>query len=80
MKFIRKQERWSNERFVGKSKGFIFTYTLDKNTYYVCITGIKKDISYNSLWENKLFESKEQVELFCENFDYTKHKCLGRDI
>ena len=80
MKFIRKKERWGNEQFVGKKKGFTFSYSIHKAVYIICINNSKKDIRYNSLWEDNFFMTKEQAELFCENFDYKKHKCLGKGI
>lgn len=40
----------------------------------------KKDIRFNSLWEKLTFNSLEDAFKFCEDFDYTKHSCLGKDV
>lgn len=41
----------------------------------------KKDIRFNSLWQKDLtFSSLEDVFKFCEDFNYTKHSCLGKDL
>ena len=47
----------------------------------VFVSHKKKDIRFNSLWQKDLtFSSLEDAFKFCEDFDYTKYSCLGKDV
>ena len=84
MKFKEKKMGWGsrNKWFVGYKNGFelMYTTTNQNGQLYVMASHKTKDIRYNSLWESMTFETKEEVELFCENFDYVEHSCLGKDL
>lgn len=68
--------------FRGKNKDFQFTIanSNNHNTFYVVAVHLKKDIRFNSLWNNITFETFDEAKIFCETFDYKKHKCMGDDI
>ena len=67
--------------YKGKGKGFSFTisYSTSHSAFYVVASHIKKDIRYNTLWGYVGFETFDNAVIFCEEFDYKKHKCLGVD-
>lgn len=82
MKFIEKSGTWGRRStFVGRKKGFIFDYTNSNDGgFYVVVDHKSKDITFNSLWEDLTFETTEECETWCENFNYKNHKCNGDDI
>lgn len=70
--------------FSGKSKGFLFSIkpratslSKDLQGFYVTASHQKKDIRFNSLWEQLYFDTVEKAKEFCENFDPKKHSVLG---
>jgi hypothetical protein len=80
MKFTSKTS-WGDIDYTGRSKGFIFEYTTTGNGDYYCVVNhSKKDIRFNSLWEEIVFPTEKEAQEWCENWDYKKHKCLGNDI
>jgi hypothetical protein len=78
MKFTEKRVHWSPSRFIGRKNGFEFSYSLN-GQLYVYVSHTKKDIRFNSLWEQIMFVSEKQIQEWCEEFDYTQHDCLGSD-
>ena len=83
MKFKEMRMPWgSNKWFNAVKGGFEFTYSTSNQNgeLFVMANHKTKDIRYNSLWESLTFETKEEVEVFCENFDYVEHSCLGKDL
>ena len=83
---VRRSKKWtdrqSNGFYKSKFKGYEFTISGSRGSsyFYVVAFHLKKDIRYNSLWENKEFETFEKAEDFCYNFNYKNHKCLGKDL
>lgn len=58
-----------------------FEFTVhDNDKIFIVAFHKKKDIRFNSLWEKLTFNSLEDAFKFCEDFDYTKHSCLGKDV
>ena len=45
--------------------------------FSVFISHVRKDIIYNSLWDNLRFISLKQAKNFCVAFDHKEHKCVG---
>jgi len=80
MKFKKKKERLGRKYYVGEKGNFKFYYSRNYNGWYAVVNHIEKDIRYNSLWENIQFSSEFQVQQWCEDFDYKKHECLGKDV
>ena len=68
--------------YKGKGKGFDFTisHSINYKAFYVVASHIKNDIRLNTLWLGKTFPTFDLAMVFCETFNYKKHKCLGRDI
>ena len=83
---VRRSKKWtdrkSNGFYKAKFKGYEFTISgsIDSSYFYVVAIHLKKDIRYNSLWENKSFQTFEKAEDFCYDFNYKNHKCLGKDL
>lgn len=80
MKFNKKQERWSEPHYIGRKQQFIFDASNSKNGIYVTVRHKTKDIRYNSLWEKIEFKTMDELSDWCDNFDHTKFKCLGKDV
>lgn len=81
MKFKAQRERWSKTTwYQGKKNGFKFNYAQKDNRWYCVISHTKKDIRFNSLWENLTFDTEEEIQKWCEMWDYKNHMCLGKDV
>ena len=80
MKFTEKKEVYRNPHFIGRKNNFIFNYSLNNLSWMVVVKHSKKDIRFNSLWEEIAFSDEKEVIEWCENFDYTKYKCIGDDV
>jgi hypothetical protein len=78
MKFT--EDKKARGFYKRKKRGFEFTISPSGNAYYVVAVGQKKDIRLNTLWINLTFETLEQAEEFCENFDWKQYDCIGDDV
>jgi hypothetical protein len=78
MKWIRKGY---SKITTARGKGFYFTcdVVIGKG-YYVLAIHTKKDIRFNSLWDSLTFETELEAQKFCETFDYSVNRCLGKDV
>lgn len=79
MKLTRKRSYSGMNKWTGRANNFYFTIGMHNNVYYFYCNHLKKDINFNSLWEQITFKSLEEVKEFCEKFDYKKHHCTGLD-
>ena len=81
MKWTRKQLGWGDTEFVGRKRGFVFTYSYNEHYKYwlVSVTHKKKDIDYYSLNDDLVFLTEKETQEWCERFDFKKHKCTGAD-
>lgn len=70
--------KYGTERIVAKNKDFKFACA-NINGWFISVGHNKKDIRFNTLWENIKFKDLEECKQWCENFDYKKHNCLGID-
>ena len=62
----------SIKKYKGKKNGIIYEIIINESIY-ILAHDIKKDLTYNSLWENKTFESIEEAHKWCEiNYDLEK--------
>ena len=62
----------SIKKYKGKKNGIIYEIIINESIY-ILAHDIKKDLTYNSLWENKTFESIEEARKWCEiNYDLEK--------
>jgi len=80
MKFYRKQRRWHSDYYVGKNKGFEFSYRNNGNGWSVIVSHTTKDIRFNSLWNGIEFTCEGEIQDWCEKFDYAQYQCLGKDV
>lgn len=82
MRFSEKKDTWGRtSNFVGRKNGFIFDYSdASGGGYYVVVEHKTKDITFNTLWDQLTFNTKEECETWCENFNYKNHGCNGSDI
>lgn len=81
MKFKAQRERWGRTTwYKGKKNGFEFEYAQKDNGWYCVISHTKKDIRFNSLWENLIFDTEQEIQEWCEMWDYKNHRCLGNDV
>lgn len=56
----------SVKTYKGKKNGVIYKIIISK-CIYILAHDIKKDLMYNTLWENKTFETLEKAVDWCEN-------------
>ena len=75
-----KENRRARGFYKAKNRGFEFTISSSGNRYYVVVIGVEKDIRLNTLWIKLTFETFEQAEEFCENFDWKNYPCVGDDV
>lgn len=80
MMFKKKQIRYSDSFYVGRKNNFEFTYSTYGYKWYCVVEHTKKDIRFNTLWQNITFDTREDVEKWCETFDYKKYDCIGDDV
>ena len=80
MKFVKKQSKWGNCHWTGRKNSFIFNYSQNSSKWYVVVNHTKLDIWFNTLWQNIEFDTEEETQTWCENFDYQKYKCIGDDV
>ena len=56
----------SVKTYKGKKNGIIYKIIINK-CIYILAHDIKKDLTYNTLWENKTFETLEKAVGWCES-------------
>lgn len=56
----------SIKKYKGKKNGIIYEIIINESIY-ILAHDIKKDLIYNTLWENKTFETLEKAVDWCEN-------------
>ena len=75
-----KDNRTSRGFYKAKKNGFEFTISSSLEKFYVVAIHLKKDIRYNSLWTNYVFDDFEKAVSFCESFNHKLYRCLGSDV
>lgn len=84
MNFKKKRNSPFDKDYYYKASKNNFEFTVhdnDNDKIFIVAFHKKKDIRFNSLWQKDLtFSSLEDVFKFCEDFNYTKHSCLGKDL
>lgn len=80
MVFTKKREGWGYYSLNGRKNSFKFSISGDSGRYWVMADHSKKDIHFNSLWEDIKFKTEDLAKEWCESFKYTNHACNGEDI